>query len=144
MVEAAEQCERTALPELAGLTPLERLLDEWPHDRTLIFADEEGGEPLLDALPATAASAAILIGPEGGFDPAERTRILAVPTVRRVSLGPRVLRADTAAVAAVSLRSDERRVGKGCVSTCRSRWTPSPSKTKIAKQNELQHQTNHP
>src|SRR3546814_6051692 len=87
---------------LAGLTPLERLLDEWPHDRTLIFADEEGGEPLLDALPATAASAAILIGPEGGFDPAERTRILAVPTVRRVSLGPRVLRAATAAVAARS------------------------------------------
>src|SRR3546814_14723630 len=50
MVEAAEQCERTALPELAGLTPLERLLDDWPQDRTLIFADEEGGEPLLDAL----------------------------------------------------------------------------------------------
>src|SRR3546814_13641684 len=111
MVEAAEQCERTALPELAGLTPLERLLDEWPHDRTLIFADEEGGEPLLDALPATAASAAILIGPEGGFDPAERTRILAVPTVRRVSLGPREI--------------GRASCGKACVSTCGSRWSPS-------------------
>jgi 16S rRNA (uracil1498-N3)-methyltransferase len=103
MVEAAEQCERTALPELDDLTPLDRLLESWPADRVLIFADEEGGAPLADALPGGAEKAAILIGPEGGFDPAERSRILAVPQAVRVSLGPRILRADTAAIAAVSL-----------------------------------------
>ena len=101
MVEAAEQCERTALPRLDEMMPLERLLAGWPAERALIFADEEGGLPLQRAV--TAGPAAILIGPEGGFDPAERERILALPQTVRVSLGPRVLRADTAAVAAVSL-----------------------------------------
>lgn len=103
MIEAAEQCERTALPELAALTPLDRLLDGWPGDRALIFADEEGGAPFLDAIAGSGDKAAILVGPEGGFDPVERSRILAVPQVLRVSLGPRVLRADTAVAAAVSL-----------------------------------------
>lgn len=101
MIEAAEQCERTALPELAEPVPLDRLLAGWPDGRALIFADEEGGSPLQRAVGA--GPAAILIGPEGGFDPSERERILAVPQAVRVSLGPRVLRADTAAVAAVSL-----------------------------------------
>lgn len=103
MIEAAEQCERTALPEFGDTISLDRLLKDWPADRTLIFADEEGGEPLQRAVVDTASSAAILIGPEGGFDPAEREAIRAVPQCVRVSLGPRVLRADTAAVAAVSL-----------------------------------------
>lgn len=103
MIEAAEQCERTALPELAEMRRLDDLLKVWPADRALVFADEEGGAPFVEAVLASGARAAILIGPEGGFDPAERERILAMPQTVRVSLGPRVLRADTAAVAAVSL-----------------------------------------
>jgi 16S rRNA (uracil1498-N3)-methyltransferase len=103
MIEAAEQCERTALPELAELVPLDRLLRDWPPDRTLYFADEEGGRPVLEAVRTPAASAAILIGPEGGFDPAERDAIRALPQAVPVSLGPRILRAETAALAAVSV-----------------------------------------
>ncbi len=100
MVEAAEQCGRTALPELAAAVALPALLADWPGDRTLVLADEAGGDPAthLDLrLPA-----ALLIGPEGGFAEAERAAVLAVPGVRRLSLGPRVLRADTAAVAALA------------------------------------------
>jgi 16S rRNA (uracil1498-N3)-methyltransferase len=103
MIEAAEQCERTALPELADMTGLDALLRAWPAGRALFFADEEGGAPLLDAVRAHPGPAAILIGPEGGFDPAEREAIRAVPAAVPVSLGPRILRADTAAVAAVSV-----------------------------------------
>ncbi|WP_414900827.1 16S rRNA (uracil(1498)-N(3))-methyltransferase [Sphingomonas flavalba] len=101
MVEAAEQCERTALPELAPLTPLAALLAAWPGGRALYFADEEGGAPLAGV--ARPGAAAILIGPEGGFTAEERTAIRAVPDAVAVSLGPRILRADTAAVAAVAL-----------------------------------------
>lgn len=103
MIEAAEQCGRTALPELGDLVTLDRLLDGWPADRRLIFADEEGGAPLAEVAAGLPAPAAILIGPEGGFDPAERERLATLPQAVRVSLGPRILRADTAAVAAVSL-----------------------------------------
>ena len=99
-IEAAEQCERTALPELAEPARLDRLLDGWPVERILYFADEGGGEPL--AIAAAPGPAAILIGPEGGFTDAERAAISAVPAARPVSLGPRILRADTA-LAAVSL-----------------------------------------
>jgi 16S rRNA (uracil1498-N3)-methyltransferase len=101
MVEAAEQCGRTALPELAEPVDLAGLLAGWDGARTLLFADEEGGAslPRLGAVPP----AAILIGPEGGFDPVERALLLALPAVRRLSLGPRILRADTAAVAAIAL-----------------------------------------
>jgi len=100
MVEAAEQCERTALAELAEPVKLDALLKAWPAGRALLFADEMGGEPLLDA---AAAPAAILIGPEGGFTDEEREAIRALPQSRAISLGPRILRADTAAIAAVSL-----------------------------------------
>ena len=100
-IEAAEQCGRTALPELAAPAKLEAVLRGWPAERALCFADEGGGEPLLNA--ATPAPAAILIGPEGGFTDAERDAIRALPQSRAVSLGPRILRADTAAVAAISL-----------------------------------------
>jgi 16S rRNA (uracil1498-N3)-methyltransferase len=103
MIEAAEQCGRTALPVLADLIPLERLLDDWPGERALIFADEAGGAPVAEAIAAAPAPAAILIGPEGGFDDAERAMIRALPAARPVSLGPRILRADTAAVAAAAL-----------------------------------------
>ena len=100
-VEAAEQCERTALPELAEPAKLAALLRDWPADRILYFADEEGGEPLASL--AREGPAAILIGPEGGFTEEEREAVRALAQARRVSLGPRILRADTAALAAVSL-----------------------------------------
>jgi 16S rRNA (uracil1498-N3)-methyltransferase len=103
MIEAAEQCERTALPELAELVPLDALLRNWPTERRLFFADEEGGAPMLDAVRAQPGPAAILIGPEGGFHPHERAAIRAVPMAVPVSLGPRILRAETAALTAVSV-----------------------------------------
>jgi 16S rRNA (uracil1498-N3)-methyltransferase len=98
-VEAAEQCERTALPELAELRKLEAVLCDWAAERLLYFADEGGGEPFRP----THGPAAILIGPEGGFTEEERAAIRALPQARPVSLGPRILRADTAALAAISL-----------------------------------------
>ena len=101
MIEAAEQCERTALPELAEPVTLAKLLAAWPEDRALIFCDEEGGEPL--ATLARPGKAALLIGPEGGFDPEERTAIRAMPQTLRATLGPRILRAETAAAAAVAI-----------------------------------------
>jgi 16S rRNA (uracil1498-N3)-methyltransferase len=101
MIEAAEQCERTALPVLDEPVKLEAILANWPAERTLIFADEEGGAPMASAIEA--GPAAILIGPEGGFTPEERAAIKAIPQAKGVSLGPRILRADTAMVAAVSL-----------------------------------------
>ena len=101
MIEAAEQCERTALPELAELTDLKTLLAEWPAERQLIFADEAGGTPMGQA--ALEACAGIVIGPEGGFSPEERAMIRAHPQALAVGLGPRILRADTAAAVAVGL-----------------------------------------
>lgn len=100
LVEAAEQCGRTALPELGEMVKLDRLLRDWPAERQLLFADENGGVPLADV--ARAGPAAILIGPEGGFDTEERAAIRALDAARAITLGPRILRADTAAVAAVS------------------------------------------
>jgi 16S rRNA (uracil1498-N3)-methyltransferase len=101
MVEAAEQCERTALPELAEPQKLDSLLKNWPGDRLLLFADEQGGSPMLEAL--TPGPAAILIGPEGGFTNEEREAIRKHPQARPISLGPRILRAETAAIAASSV-----------------------------------------
>ena len=107
MVEAAEQCERTALPELDPLIKLDALLKNLPADRHLFFADErihESGEgSFRKALVAHDGPAAILIGPEGGFSDSENAAIRAVAQAVPVSLGPRILRADTAAVAAISL-----------------------------------------
>lgn len=100
-IEAAEQCERTALPDIAEPVKLGALLAGWPADRTLYFADESGGEPLLAS--AAPGPAALLIGPEGGFTEEERAAIRAVARAKPVSLGPRILRADTAALAALSL-----------------------------------------
>lgn len=101
MIEAAEQCGRTALPQLADIAKLDRLLATWPADRILIFADEAGGTPIREI--TARGPAAILIGPEGGFTDKERDMIRALPSARGVSLGPRILRADTAAVAAVAV-----------------------------------------
>ena len=103
MIEAAEQCGRTALPEVAEPTKLPQLLASWPAGRALFFADEIGGARALDAMRAHLGPAAILIGPEGGFDSEERDAIRALPDAVGIGLGPRILRADTAAAAAVSL-----------------------------------------
>ncbi len=103
MVEAAEQCGRTALPELAEPVTLAALLAGWDPARALVFADETGGAPLAEALRRVSAPLAILIGPEGGFTPAERDAVRSVPQAVAVSLGPRILRADTAAVAAIAV-----------------------------------------
>jgi 16S rRNA (uracil1498-N3)-methyltransferase len=101
-IEAAEQCNRTALPEIAGPVKLEALLKDWPTERALIFADETGGEPLNAALARALPPAAILIGPEGGFTAEEREMIRALPHAVPVSLGPRILRAETAALAGIA------------------------------------------
>ena len=98
VIEAAEQCERTALPELADPVPLDALLADWPSERALLFANERGIAGTL----AHPAPAAILIGPEGGFTHEEIGAIIAHPASRPVTLGPRILRADTACVAAVA------------------------------------------
>ncbi|MEO0464703.1 MAG: 16S rRNA (uracil(1498)-N(3))-methyltransferase [Pseudomonadota bacterium] len=101
-VEAAEQCARTALPDLAEPLKLDALLRDWPQDRALFFADEAGGEPAVTAFSGV-SKAAILTGPEGGFDDAERAAIRAHPQARAISLGPRILRGETAAIAALSV-----------------------------------------
>jgi 16S rRNA (uracil1498-N3)-methyltransferase len=102
LVEAAEQCGRTAIPVLDEMVKLDALLKGWPADRHLFFADETGGAPLAAAFAAHPGPAALLVGPEGGFDPQERAAIRAVPGAVPVSLGPRILRAETAAIAATA------------------------------------------
>lgn len=103
VTEAAEQCARTALPELAEPAKLDALLKGWPEDRALFFADEAGGEPAAVAFAGHIGPAALLIGPEGGFDDAERAAVRALPQARAISLGPRILRGETAAIAATAL-----------------------------------------
>ena len=102
MIEAAEQCGRTALPEISSQVALKEWLPTL-GERTLFFADEAGGQVLAAAIAAHPGPAAILIGPEGGFDDAERDAISALPNAIPVSLGERILRADTAAIAAVAI-----------------------------------------
>ncbi len=102
MIEAAEQCGRTALPDISKALALGDWLAE-TADRAIFFADENGGAPLATAVADNPGAAAILIGPEGGFDDPERAAIKAHPRAVAVSLGPRILRADTAAVAAVAV-----------------------------------------
>lgn len=106
VIEAAEQCGLLSVPEVSDDQPLHRLLAEWPTARTLIFCDEDAEvQNPVSALSARTPGAplAVLIGPEGGFDPAERAQLCALPDHLRLSLGPRILRADTAAVAALTL-----------------------------------------
>ncbi|HEU4820846.1 MAG TPA: 16S rRNA (uracil(1498)-N(3))-methyltransferase [Qipengyuania sp.] len=102
VTEAAEQCARTALPALAEPVQLAKMLVDWPEDRTLYFADELGGEPASEAF-AGSTKAGLLTGPEGGFDEAERDAIRAHPQTRPITLGPRILRGETAAIAATAL-----------------------------------------
>lgn len=101
-VEAAEQCGGTYVPPVDDLTPLATMLTTWPKDRRLMFCDEAlAGDTL--AFPKTPGPWAILIGPEGGFSDAERTRLNAMENATSVALGPRILRADTAVVAAMTV-----------------------------------------
>ena len=112
-IEAAEQCGVLTIPEVDEPKKLEKLLAEWPSDRLLVFCDEDAppGDPVA-RLRAFAGDRqtdrptpplAVLVGPEGGFDAGERAMLAALPFVVPVSLGPRILRADTAAVAALAL-----------------------------------------
>lgn len=106
-IEAAEQCGVLRVPEVAAPEKLDALVASWNPARTLIYCDEDAdvSNPLaaLRAAGEAPRPLALLIGPEGGFDPAEREALLALPGVLRLSLGPRILRADTAAVAALAL-----------------------------------------
>ena len=104
-VEAAEQSGRLTVPEIGVPLALEKLLSAWPRERRLFFCDEGGdAKPLADAArDAGGGPAAILTGPEGGFDPAERDLLRALSFVTPVTLGPRILRADTAALAALAI-----------------------------------------
>ncbi|RMF11730.1 MAG: 16S rRNA (uracil(1498)-N(3))-methyltransferase [Alphaproteobacteria bacterium] len=104
-VEAAEQSGRLTVPEVRPPQKLENLLNEWDPARTLIFCDEGGEVPPIAHVLADLMHqpAAVLIGPEGGFHRDERMRLKASAFVRAVSLGPRILRADTAAIAALAL-----------------------------------------
>src|SRR5206468_8316187 len=99
-IEAAEQCGRTMLPEIAEPQALKRLLDERHDARTLYFADEGGGERVADAFKP--GPALILVGPEGGFTGDERNGVRAAINAVPISLGPRILRAETAALAALA------------------------------------------
>ena len=104
-VEAAEQTGRLDVPQLEAPHKLDALLAKWPVGRPLMFCDEAGeAPPALDALAGRDGGPwGVLIGPEGGFSPRERASIRALPQAVPVSLGPRILRADTAAIAALSL-----------------------------------------
>ena len=103
-VEAAEQTGRLDVPEVLAPQKLDRLLDGWDASRFLLFCDEGGGAPpALDALKGASGAWAVLIGPEGGFDDKERQRLRAEAFVTVAGLGPRILRADTAAIAALAL-----------------------------------------
>jgi 16S rRNA (uracil1498-N3)-methyltransferase len=97
-IEAAEQCGRTVLPEIADPLPLARLLEM--KERTLYFADEGGGQPAAEAFKP--GPALILTGPEGGFTDEERALVRSSPNAVAISLGPRILRAETAALAALA------------------------------------------
>jgi 16S rRNA (uracil1498-N3)-methyltransferase len=104
-VEAAEQCGILALPEIEPPAKLEAMLAAWPEGRPLVFCDEAAGtaSPIEALAGMPAGPLAVLVGPEGGFSAEERAALLARPFVTAISLGPRVLRADTAAVAALAL-----------------------------------------
>ena len=99
-IEAAEQCGRTRLPDIVEPLPLRLFLQQLDAKRTLYFADEAGSEPAAHTFRS--GPALILVGPEGGFTDEERSAIRAAPTGVAISLGPRILRAETAALASLA------------------------------------------
>src|SRR5579859_1031353 len=103
-MEAAEQCERLTLPELRSPLSLQGSLAKWPEGRALLMMDESGdGKPIAEALAELPPGpAALLVGPEGGFAKSELDALSRLPFAVRVGLGPRILRADTAVIAALS------------------------------------------
>lgn len=105
MVEAAEQCERLTVPELAEPAALDKVLAGWDAARPLLFLDESGGgAPIAQALSTLKPGPlAVLVGPEGGFDDGERAALARLPCAVPVGLGPRILRAETAAIAALAV-----------------------------------------
>jgi 16S rRNA (uracil1498-N3)-methyltransferase len=103
ITEAAEQCARTALPELTDVQKFSAMIANWPADRTLFFADEMGGGNAAEVFANTVGPTALITGPEGGFDDEERKILLAHPKVKPIGLGPRILRGETATIAAVAL-----------------------------------------
>ena len=104
-IEAAEQSGRLSVPEVREPQSFDKLLAGWPNERRILFCDEAGEAPPIAKALGDASSGpwAVLTGPEGGFDPAERAALRALPFVTPVSLGARILRADTAALAALAL-----------------------------------------
>ena len=103
-IEATEQCGGTFVPDVTDLQKLEKRLADWPSDRQILFCDETRvGEATTDLTTLPKGRWAILIGPEGGFSPAETETLRNHPQSHPISLGPRILRADTAAVAALTL-----------------------------------------
>jgi 16S rRNA (uracil1498-N3)-methyltransferase len=105
VIEAAEQCGVLRLPEIDDLRDLSALLADWRPERRLIYCDEQmgAGDPMQALGAIDAGPLALLVGPEGGFDDQEREALRAKPFVTAISLGPRVMRADTAGVAALAL-----------------------------------------
>ena len=105
VIEAAEQCGVLAIPAVRQPVKLERLLAEWEKDRRLIFCDESaaGDNPLPILQSIEERKLGLLVGPEGGFSEEERKMLTALPFVTAIPLGPRILRADTAAVAAMAV-----------------------------------------
>ena len=103
VIEAVEQCGGTFVPKVGELLSIDTVLADWPADRRLLFCDEALCGSPGDLKSSQPGKWAILIGPEGGFSDAERAKLMELPFVERISLGPRILRADTAAVAAMAL-----------------------------------------
>lgn len=103
-VEAAEQCGGTFVPPVDELRKLSKLLEAWPDDRRILYCDEtKVGDTVAQLANEDSKKWAILIGPEGGFSDTETTRLRGLDYVTSISLGPRILRADTATVAALTL-----------------------------------------
>jgi 16S rRNA (uracil1498-N3)-methyltransferase len=105
VIEAAEQCNLVALPQVLEPDPLDHVIAAWPTERHLIFCDEsaQDSDPLAALQRLKSGPLALLIGPEGGFAPEERKLLSSQAFVSAISLGPRIMRADTAAVAALAL-----------------------------------------
>jgi 16S rRNA (uracil1498-N3)-methyltransferase len=104
-VEAAEQCGVLAVPDVLDPVRLDALLETWPRDRRILFCDEgdAGNNPLPVLQALTDTKYALLVGPEGGFSEGERAHLHSLDFVTAIPLGPRILRADTAAVAAMAI-----------------------------------------